>query len=758
MVARLLSLVLLCVFAAGGHAQTEKPFPIIVQFHWKHQFEYAGFYAALQQGYYQQAGLVVTLQSLKSGSLSPIARLRRGEVTFALSNTRGIAAALQDDRLVLLANYFKRPASIFVVKPDIHMPTDLNGRRIGMTHDKRQASVLTALLRTFNVQPKYVIKGPNAMLAAFRRGELDAIPAYVSNEPVRLKAEGVPFNVIEPWMFGIEGMDDNLFARRDFVERHPEQVRAFLDATRRGWEYALAHPLELVETILANWNEQHKTRGDLVLESYLVRQLIMPGVYPVGQVDRARLRRVAETLLSTGLVNNLARLDQMVWPPKGGSVGSRQTLRYCNDPGWMPIDYVDPDGAPRGMAVDVVQWLFTHYLPQYRLEHVASPTWQMALEHFRNGRCDLLVEAVQTPQRAGQMLFTRPYLSFPFVIITRRDAPYISGLSDLSGRRVARQQGSALIDLLRARYPAIHIVPTRDTYSAFMAVARGEADATLALGPVAQYMLARAGTGNLVISGVTDLEYPIRMAVSLNHPQLVGELNQAIALMPPEALARIKARYLLLPESPWWQRWLWVGGGVSALLLIALAGWRIYHLRRQARSASWQAEHDPLTGALNRKGFADRIETLIELADRTGAGLCLLMFDLDHFKQINDTWGHAVGDEVLKKLVHTVRAHVREGDLLVRWGGEEFVLVCPGIHPDSARRLAEKLRREVERAFLADEALPPVTISLGLTCYRLGESPAQMVRRADELLYAAKQAGRNQVKSDCPRPSRAETD
>jgi diguanylate cyclase (GGDEF)-like protein len=149
---------------------------------------------------------------------------------------------------------------------------------------------------------------------------------------------------------------------------------------------------------------------------------------------------------------------------------------------------------------------------------------------------------------------------------------------------------------------------------------------------------------------------------------------------------------------------------------------------------------DPLTGVLNRRGVD------LVLPEQSAAILSLAMCDLDRFKMINDNYGHAAGDEVLRRVAHLLASVLRAGDGVIRWGGEEFVLALPGVELERARRIVERARSWVEREPIeVDGRRLPVTISVGVAERRPGESRAALIARADEALYAAKQAGRNRV-------------
>ncbi len=152
---------------------------------------------------------------------------------------------------------------------------------------------------------------------------------------------------------------------------------------------------------------------------------------------------------------------------------------------------------------------------------------------------------------------------------------------------------------------------------------------------------------------------------------------------------------------------------------------------------------DALTGLLNRAGLAHRFEELREQAVETDASICLVLFDLDHFKAVNDEHGHQVGDTVLRGVAQRVRAAVRRFELLYRFGGEEFLLVLPGVEEADGVRHAERLRQVIAEERVAGLRM---TASFGVSAARgAAVDFAELYRRADRALYAAKSRGRDQV-------------
>lgn len=156
---------------------------------------------------------------------------------------------------------------------------------------------------------------------------------------------------------------------------------------------------------------------------------------------------------------------------------------------------------------------------------------------------------------------------------------------------------------------------------------------------------------------------------------------------------------------------------------------------------------DGLTQIANRRYFEESLERELSRCKRYGRALSLVMIDIDHFKNINDSFGHLAGDYVLKQLASTLRTRIRREDIFARYGGEEFGLVIPEVEAPGAQQMAEKLRVLVEaQPFEFDKQKMAVTISLGVASLRGQEyEAADLIRAADQKLYAAKGAGRNRV-------------
>jgi diguanylate cyclase (GGDEF)-like protein len=187
-----------------------------------------------------------------------------------------------------------------------------------------------------------------------------------------------------------------------------------------------------------------------------------------------------------------------------------------------------------------------------------------------------------------------------------------------------------------------------------------------------------------------------------------------------------------------------VGSIALFLLVVARMAGLIRQVEQQAAQLERLAQHDPLTGAANRRAWDRALPVEMDRARRAGTPLAVALLDLDHFKRFNDTYGHQAGDQLLRSATDAWRSLLRSTDLLARYGGEEFAVLLPSSTLGEAVEILDRLRLATPLA---------QTFSAGVALWHGDEASDQLVARADKALYQAKQAGRNQVLPADPRSS-----
>jgi len=252
------------------------------------------------------------------------------------------------------------------------------------------------------------------------------------------------------------------------------------------------------------------------------------------------------------------------------------------------------------------------------------------------------------------------------------------------------------------------------------------------------------GNGALLVANVLAL-VALGVASWRHHRHAAYAL---LAWVPLVALSTARAVQLSIgaPLTPGVEYGLPLMLAFTAIVLVLVLADRMLTMRRERDRAQLHAERDALTGVFNRSGIERRLDWAVARVREQGGALSAIFLDLDHFKEINDAHGHAVGDACMRELVRVAGGELAYGDHIGRLGGEEFLLVLPGSGLPEARRTGERIRRSIQAQCAQVDGIPvALTVSLGIAAYRAGDSAAALVARSDQAMYAAKHAGRYRV-------------
>ena len=294
----LLFTVLICPYFAASAE------PIHLQLRWRHQFQFAGYYAALEKGYYKKAGLDVIIDE-GSPEKKPLPQVLQGQAQYGEANSELLLERLRGAPLVALAAIYQHSPSVLVARKDagISSPDDLIGKKVMLIEQTIDADFV-AMFNNEGIDTSRIHIIPSSYeIRDLVDGKVDAFNSYLSNEPYFLKQQGVEFTVLNPRSYGIDFYSDILFTTEDELKRHPERVKAFRQASLEGWYYAMNHPQEIIDLLLNKYHV-NKSRDHLSFEAETIRSLIIPDVIDLGHMNPWRWRHMAETFVKAGMVEN----------------------------------------------------------------------------------------------------------------------------------------------------------------------------------------------------------------------------------------------------------------------------------------------------------------------------------------------------------------------------------------------------------------------------------------------------------------------
>lgn len=332
MVASLVTRIFVPSFASAQTLlESRKLEPIRFQLRWHHQFQFAGYYAAKEKGFYRRAGFDVELIP-GSADKQPVREVLSGRAQYAEGNSEVLHSRLKGAPLVALATIFQYSPSILLTlkKSEIKQPLDLIGRRVMGVKDQSDADFLAMFAREKIPLGSIDLLNSSYDVEDLINGNTDAFNAYLTNEPFLLEERNVPYNIINPRDYGVDFYSDILFTSEDEIRFHPGRAGRFRQATLEGWTYALANPEELIQIIRDKYSSE-KSVSHMRYEALSVQSLILPELVEIGYTNPLRFRAMAEVFLQQGLVASLEDFDGFIFihNEKNVSYGFYFLLAVC---------------------------------------------------------------------------------------------------------------------------------------------------------------------------------------------------------------------------------------------------------------------------------------------------------------------------------------------------------------------------------------------------------------------------------------------
>lgn len=286
---------------------------VTLQLKWTHAFQFAGYYAAKEQGYYREAGLDVSIIEALPG-VDPVKNVLEGKAGFGVGTSALLLQRKAGQPVVALAVIFQHSPYVLIARQISATQTvhDLIGKRVML---EPQADELLAYIKKEGISLNRITQvehsyDPQDLIS----GKIDAISGYATNQPYYLGRARLLYQIYTPRSAGIDFYGDNLFTTEQELKDHPERTQAFRAASLRGWKYAVEHPEEMADLILAKYSQRH-TRDYFLFEAKQTIALIHPELIEVGYMNVGRWRHIADTYAGIGMLPRDFSLDGFLYDP-----------------------------------------------------------------------------------------------------------------------------------------------------------------------------------------------------------------------------------------------------------------------------------------------------------------------------------------------------------------------------------------------------------------------------------------------------------
>ena len=315
-----LCICLLLLVAGQAPAQDgkpQKPEVVNLQLRWLPQFQFAGYYTAVEKGFYADEGLEVRIHA-GAPDRQPAPEVLSGRAQYATGNSEILLARLQGKPLVALAAIFQHSASVLLALRESNIRTahDLVGKKVMFMDSKNDPDFLTMLLNEGIPASRISILPSSYDFDDLITGKVDAYNSYLTNEPFILMQRGIDYTVINPRNYRVDFYSDILFTSEDEVRKHPRRVEAMRRASLKGWRYAMTNPDEIIDLLIAKYQVK-KSREHLAFEAEAMRPLILPELVEIGHMNPERWRHMADTFVRAEIIGPGYSLDGFLYEASG---------------------------------------------------------------------------------------------------------------------------------------------------------------------------------------------------------------------------------------------------------------------------------------------------------------------------------------------------------------------------------------------------------------------------------------------------------
>ncbi len=737
-------------FPVQARADLEK---VTLQLDWVYQYQFAGFIAAKEKGYYSEVGLDVELKEYHP-EINIIDEVMSHRANYGIYNTSIVINENGVVPIALLATYMQRSPLVFVSSAEITTPHDFLGKRIMGTTDELQHSSLGLLLSHFDInQDNSIIVEHTFNADDFIAKRVDIMSAFRTNELYELDKHNVKYNIIDPADYGFYTSATNVFSTMDEVLDDPERTKRFINASNRGWAYAIEHEEEIIDLIYSKYSKL-KSKEALRFEASATHEMMLLDLYPIGQINKELSLRTLKQLqqnallekdesLGTFLLDDIVRKysQEVFWTTKERLyMQEKQEITMCVNPDWMPFEAIQ-DGEHIGIAADIFA-LFAERLP-ISIKLIETETWAESVKKVQDRTCDIFSLASETPTRKQFVDFTDSYVDFPIVMATKMDKICIENIEQVKNKKIGIVKGYAHAEILRNKIAGINIVDVDSITDGLTQVANGKLYGYIDNLMVIALQIQKQFTGELKISARLDEKVELGVGTRNDEPILNEIFAKLVNSIKEDEKQSIYNKWVSVKHETGFNYRLFQQMLLGFFIVVVAFLFHAYKVRQHNKSLKKLSQTDSLTQLCNRVEMDRVLLQQYENLIRYGTDCGIIILDIDYFKRVNDKWGHQMGDKILIEFADILRINTRLTDVVSRWGGEEFLIVCPHINIQKTKLLAEKLLAEIRVSKYSHGQ--KMTASCGVGSLKPKLSIAQNIEIVDVALYHAKKSGRDRV-------------
>jgi len=577
------------------------PEKISLQLRWTHQFQFAGYYAAKEQSYYADAGLDVEFIE-HIINVNPIEQVLSGKAQYGISDSSIVIEFAKGTQIKALAAIFQHNPLVFITKQSSHItnPFEMKGKRIMLqNYDAAYAPLRACFLGAGFNEDNYISVKHSYDNGSLIRDEVDVISNYLTDAPYYFQQQGVEINIINPQDYGVDFYGDILFASTHETIEHADRAKRFRQATIKGWHYALAHQEELVQ-LIHNKYKSKLSLNALRYEAKEIAKLISADTIPLGTIKASRLLRTSDVYAQLHNTKKLNISDIRSFIQSDEDIHritlsvQEQTwlhdhphLNFTGDLDWLPYEAFDNNGKYIGIVADHLKLIEKYSGIKFNI--IPTKTGQESVAKVRDGKIDIISETVNS-SLTDIMVFTKPYLSSPIVIVMNDKQAYVNNIADISDKKIALIKGYGYIEDITDAYSEFNYHWVDTLQQGLEAVSSGKVDVLLSTLAQTSHAISKSAIQNVRIVGKTEFTNDIALGVKKEYaPVLIPLLNRVFDAIPESERKKIFDKWGKVEFAPQTNYRIVIQISIGLFLLLSIVLYWNRTLRKQI-AARKQAE------------------------------------------------------------------------------------------------------------------------------------------------------------------------
>jgi len=522
---------------ASAHLQK-----VSIALKWKHSFQFAGYYAAIEQGYYKDEGIDVKLipYDFKTNYID---RVLDGKAQYGTSDSSLVLEYLRGKPIVLVSQIFQHSPLVFIAKQKtgIISPYEMIGKKVAYISENESSASLTAMLiETIGSLKKInILPYTNHTLSDFLNDKIDVISTYSTTLPTPKELKGRSINIISPQNYGIDFYGDNLFTTKKEATLHPDRVKKIRDATIKGWKYALNHPDEIIKLIKSKYHSR-QSYDQLFKEYRGTKKMILPNIVPIGYTDPSRFEGLVKIYKELGYSFKNRSLDDFFFAINTKHQGllnlnvkermwlKKHKVLNVISLNFPPLTINDTkSGKLLGMGRDYLDIISKKLGIKFHYEFANS--LKGIIKKIQEGKADIYPLLRKNKIYANLVKNTHTLFKEYNLVVNHINDPFIDNISQLKYKKVAIRRYSSLIKILGKRYPSIIFVPVDSTSQLLEMVKNHQADDAIAPVPAIYYTIRHNQYSKLKVAGRLPFISFFTVGLNAKLPQeALSAFNKAI--------------------------------------------------------------------------------------------------------------------------------------------------------------------------------------------------------------------------------------